>query len=105
MVFKEQNKIHKIILNMSRKEPININIRGNIEVEPGGVYLSEVVPSGNGAVIKFFKRFEGKEVIILVVDKMKSQKRKSEKLTKEDLLDLADYTETAYLFSKKSKKG
>jgi len=90
---------------MSRKQPINISIRGNIEVEPGGIYLSEVVPSGNGAVIKFFKRFEGKDVIVLVVDKMKSQKNKKGKLTKEDLMDLADYTEDAYLYSEKEKKA
>ena len=89
---------------MSRKQPISINIKGSIEVEPGGIYLSEVVPSGNGAVIKSFKRFEGKEVIVLVVDKMKSQKNKKEKLAKEDLMDLVDYTEDAYLYSEKEKK-
>ena len=81
---------------MSRKQPININIKGSIEIEPGGIYLSEVVPSGNGAVIKFFKRFEGKDVIVLVVDKMKKQKNKKEKLTKKDLRDLADWTELDY---------
>jgi len=43
-------------------------------------------------------------VIVLVVDKMKSQKNKKEKLTKEDLMDLADYTEDAYLYSEKNKK-
>jgi|TARA_R100000501_G_C2622926_1_gene116099 putative transposon-encoded protein len=89
---------------MSRKQPININIKGSIEVEPGGIYLSQVVPSGNGAVIKFYKRFVGKDVIVMVVDKMKSKKGKKEKLTKEDLLDLADYTEDAYLYSEKGKK-
>ena len=89
---------------MSRKQPINISIKGNIEVEPGGIYLSEVVPSGNGAVIKFFKRFEGKDVIVLVVDKMIRQKDKKEKWTKEDLMDLVDYTEDAYLYSEKEKK-
>jgi len=89
---------------MSRKRPINININENIKVKPSGIYLSEVVPSGNGAVIKFFKRFKGKKVIVLVIDKMKRKKKEEEKMNKEDLMDIADFTEDAYLYSKKEDK-
>ena len=48
------------------KHPIKIKINKNIEVTPEGVYESNVVKSGNGAVIKFFKRFIGKDVLIIV---------------------------------------
>lgn len=53
------------------KKPIKIVINDVIEVMPEGIYKSEVVKSGNGAVIKFFKRFIKKKVIILVEDKIK----------------------------------
>lgn len=56
---------------MSKKQPINIHIKKDIEVEPENIFISRVVSSGNGAVIKSFKRFKGKNVIVLVVDKMK----------------------------------
>ena len=57
---------------MSRKKPISIIIKDSyIEVKPEGIYRSEVVKSGNGAVIKFFKRFIKKKVIVIVEDKQK----------------------------------
>ena len=56
---------------VSRKQPITIIINDTIEVKPEGIYKSEVVKSGNGAVIKFFKRFIKKKVIILVEDRIK----------------------------------
>jgi len=89
---------------MSKKRPVNIKIRGDIEVEPGGVFLSEVVKSGNGAVVKFFKKFLGEEVLIMVVNKMKRKQKKEKKMSKEDLMDLADYTEDAHLYPKKGEE-
>jgi putative transposon-encoded protein len=56
---------------MSKTKPITITINDKIEVKPDGIYRSEVVKSGNGAVIKFFKRFIKKKVIVLVEDKIK----------------------------------
>lgn len=56
---------------MSRKKPIEIQIGQRINVEPEGIYRSEVVKAGNGAMIKFYKRFIGQKVIIVLVKKMK----------------------------------
>ena len=57
---------------MSRKKPISIIIKDSyIEVKPEGSYRSEVVKSGNGEVIKFFKRFVKKKVIGIVEEKKK----------------------------------
>lgn len=56
---------------MTSKTPIKIKINRNIEVHPEGIYESKVVKSGNGAVITFFKRYIGKEVLIIVKHFMK----------------------------------
>lgn len=45
------------------KEKLNINLK---EEEFIAVFESEVVPSGNGAVVKAFKKYIGKDVIVLV---------------------------------------
>jgi putative transposon-encoded protein len=79
---------------MSRQKPIQIKIKDNIEVLPEGIYNSTVVKSGNGAVIKFYKKFIGQEVIIMVVNKMA---KKKEKLNKEDYRDLVDKSDVDYL--------
>lgn len=88
---------------MSRKKPVNINISDTLEVEPEGTYMSTVVPSGNGAVIKFFKKFLGKDVLVLVVDKMKNKKQ-NEKTNEETKRDIVDYTEDAYLYHPKKEE-
>lgn len=79
---------------IDRKKPIMINVKGSIDVKPGGVYLSRVVRSGNGAVVKFFKRFLGQEVLVIVYDKIRPKKG----LTREEILDIVDHTEDAYIY-------
>ncbi len=69
---------------MSRKKPVKIEIGKTIRVEPDGVYESKVVKSGNGAVINFFKKFIGDDVVVLVSDKIKNKKYKKEKEKQED---------------------
>lgn len=59
---------------MSKKEPIEINIKEEITIQPEGIYLSRVVPSGNGAVINFYKRFLNEEVIVIVAKRIKNKK-------------------------------
>ncbi len=49
---------------MSRKKPIQIKLLK--EIDPLAIFESKVVKSGNGAVVKAFKRYLGKEVIIIV---------------------------------------
>tara|TARA_Y100000310_G_scaffold298223_1_gene331946 strand:- start:9352 stop:9528 length:177 start_codon:yes stop_codon:yes gene_type:complete len=56
---------------MSKKQPIKIEVKKNIEVSPEGIYKSEVVKGGNGAVIKSFKRFIGKKVLIILIENIK----------------------------------
>ena len=59
---------------MSRKNPKEIRIKSNIDVKPDGVFIGKVIKSGNGAVISFFKRFLGKDVVIIIVDKINKPK-------------------------------
>lgn len=85
---------------MSKKEPIIVKIRGNIEVEPDSVYSAEVIKSGNGAVIKSFKRYLGKQVIVIVggikmEDKEKKKKRK-DGWTQEGYDEVGDLTELSH---------
>lgn len=75
---------------MSKKNPIIIEINKKIIVEPSGIFEGKVIVSGNGAVISFFKRFIGKEVIILVKDKIKIQKK--DKSSKEKFKDVMETT-------------
>jgi putative transposon-encoded protein len=70
---------------MSRQKPIKININKHINITPEQVYESTVTKSGNGAVIKSFKKYIGKEVIVIVKKKIKRGE-----LTKEEYSDLAD---------------
>lgn len=66
---------------MSRKEPIKINISDDLNVKSNGVFHSKVVKSGNGAVINFYKRFVGEEVIIIRVNKMGEKQNKETDVT------------------------
>jgi putative transposon-encoded protein len=50
---------------MSKKEPIEIEFK-NKKIIPELVYEGTVVKSGNGAVIKSYKRFMGRMATIIV---------------------------------------
>ena len=68
---------------MSHKKPIEIKEHENYyEVLPKGVYESTVVSSGNGAVIKFYKRFLGEKVIVIVKDNILEKEEQGKKLSK-----------------------
>ena len=60
---------------MSKSKPITIKINDTIQVKSDGVFKSEVVKSGNGGVIKFFKRFIKKKVVVIVEEKIKLQRK------------------------------
>ena len=81
---------------MSKKEPIKIEIEKTLNVEPEDIYITKVIKSGNGAIISSFKRYIGKEVIIIMADKIKKKKK-----SKED--DVVDATEMAYEFRDKKE--
>lgn len=49
---------------------IKISLKDDIKVLIGGIYYSEVVKSGNGAVVKSRKNLLGKKVLVVVVDKL-----------------------------------
>mgnify|MGYP003147151359 CR=1 FL=1 len=68
---------------MSKKEPIMIEIEDKLKVNPGDIYTATVVKSGNGAIIKSYKRYLGKEVIVIMADKIKSKKKSKEEKTLE----------------------
>jgi putative transposon-encoded protein len=76
---------------MSKQNPISIEIEEKIKVEPKDIYRAQVVKSGNGAVIKSFKRFLGQEVIVIVADKLKISKKTKdqEKQEMDDLMENA----------------
>jgi len=75
---------------MSKKKPIEIIINKKLVVEPDGIYESKVVPSGTGAVINFYKKFIGKEVLILIKDKItKGKPKKKESRSMKEGLELA----------------
>ena len=54
---------------MSRKEPIEIRINKNISILPESIYEAKVLKSGSGAVISSYKRFIGKKVLVIIIDK------------------------------------
>lgn len=51
---------------MSRNKPVEIKIEETLTVRPDAIFQSEVVKSGNGAVIKAFKRHIGKKAIVII---------------------------------------
>lgn len=63
---------------MSKIKPITIEIEEKLNVRPRDIYNATVVKSGNGAVIKSFKKFLGKEVIVIIADKVKLKKKTKE---------------------------
>ncbi len=63
---------------MSKIEPITIEIEEKLNVRPRDIYNATVVKSGNGAVIKSFKKFLGKEVIVIIANKVKLKKKTKE---------------------------
>ena len=65
-------------MKMSKQTPISIEIEEKLNVLPEEIYKAAVVKSGNGAVIKSFKKFLGKEVIVIVADKVKLKKKTKE---------------------------
>jgi len=78
---------------MSKKTPLEIKIEG-VTVQPSGIYQSKVVKSGNGAVINFYKKFTGKKVLVIIVDKiLKLDKQDPKNLSDDDWLNLADWSE------------
>ena len=74
---------------MSKKEPIRIEIEKTLNVSPEDIYQAQVVKSGNGAIIKSFKRYLGKEVIVILADKVK-KKKKSKEQEKEEFRSLME---------------
>lgn len=78
---------------MSKKKPLEIRIEG-VTVQPSGIYQSKVVKSGNGAVINFYKKFVDKKVLVIIIDKIvRVGKRDNESLTRDERLDMRDWTE------------
>jgi len=63
---------------MSKQNPITIEIEERLNILPEDIYKATVVKSGNGAVIKSFKKFLGKEVIVIVASKIKTKKKTKE---------------------------
>lgn len=49
-----------------KKTKVEIN---DIKVASEYVFLKKVMPSGNGAIIPFFKRYRGHEVYIIIKKK------------------------------------
>jgi len=76
---------------MSKQNPITIEIEERLNILPEDIYKATVVKSGNGAVIKSFKKFLGKEVIVIVASKTKPKKKtkEEEKLEMDQLMENA----------------
>ena len=76
---------------MSKKEPIKIEIEKTLNIDPGDIYTAKVISSGNGAVIKSFKRYIGKDVVVIMANKIKNKKKtgEEEKQEFEDLMENA----------------
>ena len=82
---------------MSRVEPIKISIGKDLFVDPEFIYEAKVIKSGNGAVIKSFKRFINKNVIIIVEDEMKKKNKIDEYDVKRSAKEIVrDGYETEY---------
>jgi len=58
---------------MSHKNPIKVKLKKEYIVYPEDAYEGKVIKSGNGAVIKSFKRFIGKDALVIIEDKMKDK--------------------------------
>jgi putative transposon-encoded protein len=51
---------------MSRKKPIEIELNRKLKIDPEFIFESEVVPGGNGAVIKAYKKFIGLKATVII---------------------------------------
>ena len=76
---------------MSKKEPIKIEIEKTLNIDPGDIYTAKVVSSGNGAIIKSFKRYIGKDVVVIMANKINTKKKTEEEKNQEfkDLMENA----------------
>jgi len=63
---------------MNKQNPITIEIEEKLNITPDDIYKAIVVKSGNGAVIKSFKKYIGKEVIVIIANKVKIKKKTKE---------------------------
>lgn len=55
-------------------DEINIKIQDELKVKNGGIFLRNVKPFGNnGAMINFQKQHIGKQVIVIIVDKIQKE--------------------------------
>ena len=68
-------KVSKESLNISEEK-----IEEYLDVTPSEIYLSKVVPSGTGAVINSYKKHIGKEVVVILSDKIKKQIERESKV-------------------------
>ncbi|MFH1590843.1 MAG: DUF2080 family transposase-associated protein [archaeon] len=66
-----------------KQNSFNVRIVSDIEVNPSGIFSSEVRSWGNSAHIPLPKRFLGKKAIVILEDQI----RKRQKSTKEILED------------------
>lgn len=53
---------------MSRIKPVRIKIKEEMTLRPDEIYSAKVVKSGNGAVIKSYKKFIGRTATIIIDD-------------------------------------
>ena len=79
-----------------KDKKIKINIEEHIDVSPAEIYLAKVVKSGTGAVINSYKKYIGKEVVVIIADKIETQtkmeKKKNEEKQIEEDMESADPT-------------
>ena len=85
---------------MSKKKPIEINIKDKITIIPESIYQSQVVAFGNGAIIRSYKKFIGKGVTIIIGDDSMQPPWKK-KLSKKEVEKGEDLTQLDYDLSKK----
>lgn len=53
---------------MSRIKPVRIRVKDEITLHPSEIYAAKVIKSGNGAVIKSYKKFIGRTATIIIDD-------------------------------------
>ena len=75
---------------MSGKKPILIKAQEEYKVKPDEVFYSEVVRSGNGAVIKAFKKYIGKQCMVIIMAK---KSKKEEEKTNDFYDELDEFKE------------
>jgi len=68
-----------------KNKKIKIKVEEYLEVAPEEVYLSKVVKSGTGAVINSYKKYIGKEVVVIMANKIRKKIRKEEEMPRQTL--------------------